>query len=114
MNKKRHPFELREQNYQALLPYVKNNLLAPLSTCRNFKIGITGIGLEERLKQPDYRDTYSNIKKLYSSEKHQTISRLERDLVSKYKNDPKYDNSTTIDRDTLKNSSKYILYLVWN
>lgn len=114
MNKKRYPFEFREIKYQALLPEVKYNLLAHVSTCRNFKFWITGSSLEERLKQPDYRDTYSNIKKLYSCKKYQTISRLKRDLVSIYKDDPRYDNSITRNNDTLKHSREYILYLGWN
>lgn len=69
--------------------------------------------IEERYNEPDYRDTYSNIIELYSSDDKDEISRLERDLIRKYLNENKYDNHESTNSDMMKVSDKYLLYMVY-
>lgn len=85
----------------------------PLLTCKHFKIGKTGMSLEERLKNSDYNGIYSHITELHSSSNIEEISRLERDLIFRFQNDSRCDNVRTTNKDEMRESGKYILYLVW-
>jgi len=113
MGKKLDFKKIREFSYQITKLTIENSIIIPLLTCKHFKIGKTGMSLQERLNEPDYNGTYSYIKKLHSSSSITEISRLERDLILRFMNDYRCDNVRTTDKDEMRESGKYILYLVW-
>lgn len=113
MNKQLGLIESREIKYQAILPQVENIIISLKDICREFRIGKTGMTKEERFNEPDYRDTYSNIIELYSSDDKDEISRLERDLILRFEKDEKCDNERKTDQDDMRDSERYTLYMVY-
>lgn len=114
MNKTTLDFQkLRELSYQQTVMKVENRIRMFLSACKHFKIGKTGMCLQERLNEPDYNGTYSYIKELHSSCSIEEISRLECDLIHRFQDDSRCDNVRTTDKDDMRESGRYVLYLVW-
>lgn len=99
--------------YQKDLKHAKDDVSVFIKNAENFKIGKTGKTTEERFAEPDYNGLYDNIVPIFSSGDADTISRMEADLISEFKDDPKCDNERTTDQDDMADSDKYIVYLIW-
>ncbi len=87
-----------------------------IDNCRNFKIGKTGVlVLEERRKKSDYKNTYTNIIKLYESKNKQLINELESLLIQyaiRYHR-KKCDNISPHSHGKQKEEGTYRVYVVF-
>ncbi len=82
----------------------------------HYKIGKSGNSAQERYAESDYYCTYDGIKVVYSSTSKQLVSQMEASLINYFINDPKCDNSKDGDNsinDTMADSKKYIVYVVY-
>ena len=87
-----------------------------IRNAKSFKIGKTGMSLEERFGQEDYANTYTNIAPIVKDSNPETISMYESKLIDSFINDPKCDNrkdGTRSEGDQMANSDFYYVYVVW-
>lgn len=84
-------------------------------TCSSYKIGKTGMLLEERLKEPDYNGVYDAIEPVYESNSKEMCSFAEAQLIDAFINDPQCDNKKdgehSID-DEMTDTPPYYVYVV--
>ena len=86
--------------------------------CTRFKIGKTGVALEERIAQPDYNGVYEHIEELYKSSDKSQVDEMEAILIDRFSIFPKCDNKKDGDAsisDTMQdNALEYRVYIVWS
>lgn len=100
--------------YQRDLKSAKTTISSIANRAENFKIGKTGMSIENRFGEPDYNGVYDEICSVYSSEDPDFVSRMEADLIEEFKNNKKCDNIRTTDQDDMADSEEYSVYVVWN
>lgn len=104
-------------SYLNLLNYATSlKVDAIIAKCSHFKIGKTGETLADRRNQLDYADTYPHIEQVFSASSQQRVSDMESYLIDKYKLNEKCDNEkdgTDSNNDTMTDSNKYYVYVVW-
>lgn len=84
-------------------------------TCSSYKIGKTGMLLEERLNEPDYNGVYNAIDPVYEAHSKEMCSCAEADLIDAFIDDPKCDNVKDGEHsigDNLKDTPPYYVYVV--
>lgn len=87
-----------------------------LPECTHFKIGKTGMTVEDRRNEPDYRDAYPNAKWLISTPWPDAAGRMEATLIDYYLAHPKCDNikdGGSSLNDIVADTEKYYVYIVW-
>lgn len=88
-----------------------------ISKCVSFKIGKTGMTLEERGNSPDYANKYKWIEPLYESSNLDDVSRMEAHLINNYINrtccDNEKDGAASIYDHMADDATKYYVYIVW-
>lgn len=84
-------------------------------TCNSYKIGKTGMLLEDRLREPDYNGVYEAIDPVYESQSKEMCSYVEAHLIDAFIEDPKCDNKKdgeqSID-DEMTDTPPYYVYVV--
>lgn len=83
---------------------------------QSFKIGKTGIGLDERLAEPDYDGVYKHIVALVRDSNPDVISDYESALIDRFLENEKCDNKKDgeqSENDTMAKANAYYVYLVW-
>ncbi len=84
-------------------------------TSTSYKIGKTGMLLEERLKEPDYNGVYDAIEPVYESNSKELCSFAEAQLINAFINDTQCDNNKdgehSID-DEMTDTPPYYVYVV--
>lgn len=83
-----------------------------VKTVKNFKIGKTGQTLEERYNQ-DYCNTYTNRQIVCKSDKKESIDNAEKFLID-YLIERGHNHNDQIGGGEMKDSTQYIVYLVYN
>lgn len=78
-----------------------------------FKIGKTGMAIEDRFAEPDYNGVYDDIDEVYSSTDSEKVSQMEADLIEEFKDYFNCDNKRTTDKDEMADSDEYHVYVVW-
>ena len=53
-------------------------------SCKSYKIGKTGMLLESRLNEPDYKDDYTSIEPVYESNSKELCSFAESELINTF------------------------------
>ena len=102
---------------RAVFDTAKERLLKLTTAAQSFKIGETGGTLKDRLAQPDYRDTYTNIKSLYSSKNKQLINQLEALIIKHCMRfyEKKCDNKSPHSHNDMTDvNGKYHVYFVYS
>lgn len=87
-----------------------------IKTAQSFKIGKTGSSLADRRNQQDYRDVYPNIRALFTSRNKDLVSIAEAELINTFIDNPKCNNikgGEESENDTMADSNKYSVYIVW-
>ena len=85
------------------------------ANCSHFKVGKAGEKLDDRLNQPDYNDTYSNIEEIFSTPYKEKASAMEAYLIDEFISHHKCDNKKDGDEsinDTMADSDTYYVYVV--
>ena len=100
--------------YQRDLRSAKLAISSLANRVKNFKIGKTGMSIENRFSEPDYNGVYDDIDSVYSSDDFDFVSRMEADLIEEFKDNMKCDNIRTTDQDDMTDSEEYFVYVVWN
>ena len=83
--------------------------------CASYKIGKTGMLLEDRLNEPDYRDVYTAIEPVYESNSKEMCGFAEAQLIDAFINDPRCDNQKNGEHslgDNLSDNSPFYVYVV--
>ena len=111
------------ENYKSLVRLFETSSLPKkkieevIDKCTSFKIGKTGMTLEERGNSPDYADKYKWIEPLYESSNPDDISQMEAHLINNYINYSKCDNEkngvSSIHDEMKDGAEKYYVYIVW-
>lgn len=78
----------------------------------NFKIGKTGQTLDERYRQ-EYESDYEGKQELFSSSSKEEVDNMEEYLIERFIHEEKCDNEQVGGGD-MTNSSRYLVYLVFN
>ena len=108
----------RQIKYQRLKESIRVAIASSIFDVNHFKIGKTGQTIDDRFNKSTYKDDYKGIIPLHTSEDPDEISQLEADLIEEFKSNSKYDsicdNERTTDKDEMKDSDSYALYMVWN
>lgn len=99
--------------YQQDFKSAKAAISSIASRAKSFKIGKTGMSIEDRFGEPDYNGVYDEIHSVYSSDDQDFASRMEADLIGEFKDNQKCDNVRTTDKDDMTDSEKYSVYVVW-
>lgn len=99
--------------YQRQLESATDYMKSLAAKVKHFKIGKTGMTLDERYGEPDYNGVYDDIDEIYSSADSEMVSRMEADMIEEFKDYPNCDNIRTTDRDEMTDSGKYSVYVVW-
>lgn len=84
-------------------------------TCSVYKIGKTGMLLEERLKEPDYNGVYDAIEPVYESNSKEMCSYAEAHLIDAFIDDSKCNNEKDGEHsigDEMKDNPPYYVYVV--
>ena len=85
--------------------------------CTSFKIGKTGMTLEERLNAPDYVGKYKWIMPLFQHHDPEEVSQMEAHLINTYINwikcDNKKDGVASVHDVMAEGSPMYHVYIVW-
>ena len=79
----------------------------------NFKIGKTGMTIEDRFAEPDYDGVYDDIDTVFTSDDPDEVSRMEADLIEEFKGHANCDNIRTTEKDEMTESDEYSVYVVW-
>ena len=84
-------------------------------SCTSYKIGKTGMLLESRLNEPDYKDDYTSIEPVYESNSKELCSFAESELINTFIDDPQCDNKKDGDHsigDNLADTPPFYVYVV--
>lgn len=87
-----------------------------LPSCESFKIGKTGMDVEARRNEPDYKDVYPNIKWLISTPWADAASRMEAALIDACIGYSRCDNrkdGVASVNDNMTEAERYFVYIVW-
>ena len=95
----------------------KKKIEEVIDKCTSFKIGKTGMTLEERGNSPDYADKYKWIQEVFASKDPNEVSQMEAHLINHYINYSKCDNEkngvSSIHDEMKDGAEKYYVYIVW-
>ena len=95
----------------------KKKIEEVIDKCTSFKIGKTGMTLEERGNSSDYASKYKWIEPLYESSNPNDVSRIEAHLINTYINwaccDNEKDGVSSIHDEMKDGAEKYYVYIVW-
>ena len=86
------------------------------SKVKSFKIGKTGMSLEDRLSEPDYNGKYDHILPLIKGTNPDIISGYESSLIDAFIEEEKCDNDKNGNQsegDRMVDAKYYYVYLVW-
>jgi hypothetical protein len=99
-----------------LLRDAKKKVSVISSKAESFKIGKTGMALEERLSKPDYAGKYNHIVSLIKGTNPDIISNYESSLIDTFIEEEKCDNEkdgSQSEGDRMVEAKYYYVYLVW-
>jgi hypothetical protein len=95
----------------------KKKIEEVIDKCTSFKIGKTGMTLEERGNSPDYADKYKWIQEVFASKDPNEVSQMEAHLINTYINWACCDNekggAASIYDHMADDATKYYVYIVW-
>lgn len=95
----------------------KKKIEEVIDKCTSFKIGKTGMTLEERGNSSDYASKYKWIQEVFASKDPTEVSQMEAHLINHYINYSKCDNEkngvSSIHDEMKDGAEKYYVYLVW-
>ena len=95
----------------------KKKIEEVIDKCTSFKIGKTGMTLEERGNSPDYANKYRWIQEVFASKDPNEVSQMEAHLINHYINwaccDNKKDGAASIYDHMSDDATKYYVYIVW-
>ena len=95
----------------------KKKIEEVIDKCTSFKIGKTGMTLEERGNSSDYASKYKWIQEVFASKDPTEVSQMEAHLINTYINwaccDNKKDGAASIDDHMSDDATKYYVYIVW-
>lgn len=83
--------------------------------CQSYKIGKTGMLLESRLNEPDYKDVYTSIDPVYETNSKGLCSVAESELINSFIDDPQCDNKKDGEHsflDNLADTPPFYVYVV--
>lgn len=95
----------------------KKKIEEVIDKCTSFKIGKTGMTLEERGNSPDYANKYRWIQEVFASKDPNEVSQMEAHLINTYINWARCDNEKdgvlSIHDEMKDGAEKYYVYIVW-
>ena len=95
----------------------KKKINEVIDKCTSFKIGKTGMTLEERGNSSDYASKYKWIQEVFASKDPTEVSQMEAHLINHYINYSKCDNEkngvSSIHDEMKDGAEKYYVYIVW-
>lgn len=95
----------------------KKKIEEVIDKCTSFKIGKTGMTLEERGNSPDYANKYRWIQEVFASKDPNEVSQMEAHLINHYINYSKCDNEkngvSSIHDHMADDATNYYVYIVW-
>jgi hypothetical protein len=95
----------------------KKKIEEVIDKCTSFKIGKTGMTLEERGNSSDYASKYKWIQEVFASKDPTEVSQMEAHLINHYINYSKCDNEkngvSSIHDEMKDGADKYYVYIVW-
>lgn len=95
----------------------KKKIEEVIDKCTSFKIGKTGMTLEERGNSSDYASKYKWIQEVFASKDPTEVSQMEAHLINNYINYSKCDNEkngvSSIHDEMKDGADKYYVYIVW-
>ena len=95
----------------------KKKIEEVIDKCTSFKIGKTGMTLEERGNSSDYASKYKWIQEVFASKDPTEVSQMEAHLINNYINCSKCDNEkngvSSIHDEMADDATKYYVYIVW-
>ena len=95
----------------------KKKINEVIDKCTSFKIGKTGMTLEERGNSSDYASKYKWIQEVFASKDPTEVSQIEAHLINHYINwaccDNKKDGAASIYDHMSDDATKYYVYIVW-
>ena len=95
----------------------KKKIEEVIDKCTSFKIGKTGMTLEERGNSPDYANKYRWIQEVFASKDPNEVSQMEAHLINTYINwaccDNEKDGAASIYDHMADDATKYYVYIVW-
>jgi hypothetical protein len=95
----------------------KKKIEEVIDKCTSFKIGKTGMTLEERGNSPDYANKYRWIQEVFASKDPNEVSQMEAHLINTYINWARCDNEkdgvSSIHDEMKDGAEKYYVYIVW-
>jgi hypothetical protein len=95
----------------------KKKIEEVIDKCTSFKIGKTGMTLEERGNSSDYASKYKWIQEVFASKDPTEVSQMEAHLINNYINYSKCDNEkngvSSIHDEMKDGAEKYYIYIVW-
>ena len=95
----------------------KKKIEEVIDKCTSFKIGKTGMTLEERRNSPDYADKYRWIQEVFVSKDPNEVSQMEAYLIKTYIKwsccDNEKDGVSSIHDEMKDGADKYYVYIVW-
>ena len=95
----------------------KKKIVEVIDKCTSFKIGKTGMTLEERGNSPDYANKYRWIQEVFASKDPNEVSQMEAHLINTYINWARCDNekngAASIYDHMSDDATKYYVYIVW-
>ena len=95
----------------------KKKIEEVIDKCTSFKIGKTGMTLEERGNLPDYANKYRWIQEVFAGKDPNEVSQMEAHLINTYINwaccDNEKDGAASIYDHMSDDATKYYVYIVW-
>lgn len=95
----------------------KKKIEEVIDKCTSFKIGKTGMTLEERGNSSDYASKYKWIQEVFASKDPTEVSQMEAHLINTYINwaccDNEKDGAASIYDHMADDATKYYVYIVW-
>lgn len=95
----------------------KKKIEEVIDKCTSFKIGKTGMTLEERGNSPDYANKYRWIQEVFVSKDPNEVSLMEAHLIKTYITwsccDNEKDGAASIHDEMKDGADKYYVYIVW-
>ena len=95
----------------------KKKIEEVIDKCTSFKIGKTGMTLEERGNSPDYAGKYKWIQEVFASNDPGEVSQMEAYLINTYIVYDRCDNEkngvSSIHDEMKDGAEKYYVYIVW-
>ena len=95
----------------------KKKIEEVIDKCTSFKIGKTGMTLEERGNSSDYASKYKWIQEVFASKDPTEVSQMEAHLINTYINwaccDNEKDGAASIYDHMSDDATKYYVYIVW-